>query len=1227
MRALEKVREQLSTADRAMTIDDVAASLMDEEVAYALSYLASYVEATTLDELLGSERAQHVFAQALRRDTQQRVLHALGEWALSDSRVRWRWPIQPSPSVPAPPEGLDALRKWIAKHDVEPYLGAFGQKIRPFAPSGYFIDTNELVTVEDILWRRGPIKGLSRAVTDRYAIAARSFLHYRARRHALAVQRRELWQVRPHSRALRLFASRLREAFDRLDPSSDDPVFLSGDEHLVMNDAPPTISVRMRGSPSTSVRIELMGYETAPIRVTTSRAVPIERAPEVRAILEWTRDVVHDVQHPLHETLERLVAKPTWMFVVDALAKGLEEVEEKPKREQRLLWRVEETTSDRRFRVEAIVQKRLKSGKWSKGARTARHKIPVEALGPADHLIYDEVSQAEDRFPTNYDPVLLALVGHPRVEHEGRRISVHESRPTLALTPAEGGVRVELRLLDTVFDPEDIDERVHTAWDGDRLHLATLDQRTLGVMRTIAGFGGVLPPESYDRVLELLAKLQPGIELQLPTALRGEPKPGDNPLVVRLDPDDRALALSLRFRPFGATGTSWPAGSGPRIVYGTTKGKRLYVQRDLGAEQKGVRALQDALGLDQLDTRITDLPRALDILDELEQRAARKELITEWPRGRKWKLLGTATSSALKVQVQRAGDWFGVEGYAELDGVKVPLSSLLKAVRRDEQWVQVAPGRFAKIADGLRERLGTADDVLVESKGEIVAGLAAVSEVKALVDEGNLEADDRWIEVLDRMEKASQLDPKLPTALDAELRTYQHEGFTWLARLAEWGAGACLADEMGLGKTVQALAMLLRRRTHGPALVVAPTSVGATWRAEAKRFAPKLKLRSYRGPKRAEQLEKLGKNDVLVTSYDILARDGEILAEHEFATFILDEAQAIKNARTKRAKSARGIKAEWRLALTGTPLENHLGELWSLFRVVSPGLLGTWSHFRERFAAPIERDGIEERRHALAKKIRPFLLRRTKAAVAQELPPRTEVLRPIELSSQEEAIYGAARQEALDGLVASKLEKKRFEVLAALTRLRLLACHPRLVDPTTTVKSSKVESLLELIDELREDGHRALVFSQFVSLLDIVREELDSKGIDPLYLVGSTPAEKRERLVQQWQNGEEPVFLISLKAGGTGLTLTGADTVIHLDPWWNPAVEDQASDRAHRIGQDKPVTIVRLVSQGTIEESVLRLHDDKRALVDGVLEGTGKAGSLSAEELVALIRGDDENSG
>ena len=1223
MLALDQVREKLSAADQAMTIADVAASLIDEEVAYALAYLANYVEAGTLGELLSSERAHHVFVQALRRDTQQRVIHALDEWALSDSRVRWRWPIQPSPAVPPPPESLDELRAWIKAHDVDPYLGAFGQKVRPFAPSGYFIDTTELVTVEDILWRRGPVAGLSRAVADRYAIAARSFLHYRARRHELAVRRRELWQTRPHSRALRLFASRLRDAYDMLDPSSDDPVFLSGDEHLVMHDSPPSISVRMRGAPSATVRIELMGYETAPIRVTTTRGVPIERAPEVRALVEWTRDLVHDVGHPLHDTLERLLGKPTWMFVVDALASGLEQAEETAEREQRLLWRLEETHSDRRFRVDAVVQKRLKSGKWSKGARTQLARIPLDALGPADHRVYDELAQAEDRFPQNYDPVLLALVGHPRVEHEGRRISVHERQPTLALTPAEGGVRVELRLQDTVFEPDDIDERVHAAWEGDRLHLAVLDHRTLGVMRTLAGFGGVLPPESYDRVLELLARLQPGVELQLPTALRGDPLPSGVPLVVRLDPDDRALALSLRFRPFGAAGTSWPAGGGPRIVYGTAKGKRLHVERDLTAEQKGARALQDALGLDQLDTRITDLPRALDILDELEQRAARKELITEWPRGRKWKLLGTANASALKVQVQRAGDWFGVDGHAELDGVKVPLASLLKAVRRNEQWVQVGPGRFAKIADGLRERLGSADDVLVEQKGGIVAGIAAVADVKALVEEGNLEADDGWLDVLERMEKASALEPDLPDELDAELRTYQRDGFVWLARLAEWGAGACLADEMGLGKTVQALAMLMRRGELGPALVVAPTSVGATWRQEAKRFAPTLKMRSYRGPKRAEALSKLGKHDVLVTSYDILARDGEVLAEHDFATFVLDEAQAIKNARTKRAKAARGIRAEWKLALTGTPLENHLGELWSLFRVVSPGLLGTWAHFRERFAGPIERDGIDERRQALSKKLRPFLLRRTKAAVARELPPRTEVLRPIELSSQEQAIYDAARQEALDGLVASKLEKKRFEVLAALTRLRLLACHPRLVDPTTTAKSSKVESLLELIDDLRTEGHRALVFSQFVSLLDIVREELDAKGIDPLYLVGATPAEQRERLVEQWQSGEDPVFLISLKAGGTGLTLTGADTVIHLDPWWNPAVEDQASDRAHRIGQDKPVTIVRLVSQGTIEESVLRLHDDKRALVDGVLEGTGKAGSLSAEELVALIRGED----
>ncbi|MBA3501843.1 MAG: DEAD/DEAH box helicase, partial [Deltaproteobacteria bacterium] len=457
----------------------------------------------------------------------------------------------------------------------------------------------------------------------------------------------------------------------------------------------------------------------------------------------------------------------------------------------------------------------------------------------------------------------------------------------------------------------------------------------------------------------------------------------------------------------------------------------------------------------------------------------------------------------------------------------------------------------------------------------------------------------------------------------ATLRDYQIEGHAWLSRLAAWGTGACLADDMGLGKTVQTIALLLDRAKLGPTLVLAPTSVCFNWIDELARFAPSLRPVIYRDQAdRAACLAALGKRDVLIASYGLLVRDAAQLAGKKFATLVVDEAQALKNATTRRAKAARALDADFRVALSGTPLENHLGELWSLFAIVFPGLLGSWEQFRERYASPIERMNDPDAHAALARVIRPFLLRRTKAEVARELPPRTEIAMPIALSEQELALYEDARLAAVAQVSKQsglRDEQRRFQILAALTRLRLLASHPRLYDPTSQVPSSKLARLVELVEELRDGGHRALVFSQFTSHLALVREELTRAGFTSLYLDGSTPAASRKTIVDAFQRGEGELFLISLKAGGTGLNLTGADYVIHLDPWWNPAVEDQASDRAHRIGQTKPVTVYRLIARGTIEEAILAMHADKRALVASILEGTGAAARLSTRDLIALL--------
>jgi len=482
------------------------------------------------------------------------------------------------------------------------------------------------------------------------------------------------------------------------------------------------------------------------------------------------------------------------------------------------------------------------------------------------------------------------------------------------------------------------------------------------------------------------------------------------------------------------------------------------------------------------------------------------------------------------------------------------------------------------------------------------------------------------MECLERLERAEQLDPQLPTQLNATLREYQIEGFRWMRKLAEWGVGGILADDMGLGKTIQTLAVILDRASQGPCLVIAPTSVAFNWMREIERFAPSLNAHLYRETDREDFLLQLGPGQVVVCSYGLALRDAGKLKEVEWHTMVLDEAQAIKNSRSKTSQAISSIPADWTVALTGTPVENHLGELWSLFHVVSPGIFGGWEHFRTRYASPIEKDNDQDRREALRQRLQPFVLRRTKGEVLRDLPPRTESNLYVELSPEERKRYDQVRlstiAEAMSIAKLPDVQDQRFKILALLTRLRQLACNPKLVDHHWKGGSAKLDLLRDTLKELQDEGHRVLVFSQFVQHLQLIREMLDQEKISYQYLDGSTPPDQRTREVDAFQNGNATVFLISLKAGGTGLNLTAADYVIHMDPWWNPAVEDQATDRAHRIGQTKPVIVYRIIAQGTIEEEILKLHDTKRDLIAGVLEGAQAAAKLSTQDLIAMIKKD-----
>ncbi|WP_308601572.1 DEAD/DEAH box helicase [Massilia sp. Dwa41.01b] len=408
--------------------------------------------------------------------------------------------------------------------------------------------------------------------------------------------------------------------------------------------------------------------------------------------------------------------------------------------------------------------------------------------------------------------------------------------------------------------------------------------------------------------------------------------------------------------------------------------------------------------------------------------------------------------------------------------------------------------------------------------------------------------------------------------------------------------------------------------------MVAPTSVCTNWIAEAARFAPTLNVTLFGPGERAAAIADAGPFDVVVASYGLLQLEAPLFAKKRWHTIVMDEAQAFKNAHTRRSAAVMALQGDFRMVATGTPLENHLGELWNLFRFINPGLLGTADQFQLRFAGPIEKAQDKRAESAARARLRrltqPFILRRTKSQVLTELPPRTEIVLPVELTPEETALYESLRREALDKLASLEApqSQKSIAILAEMMRLRRAVCNPELVAPGLGIGSSKLAAFARLADDLLENRHKALVFSQFVDHLSLIRKHLDARGIKYQYLDGSTSMQERKKRVDAFQAGEGDLFLISLKAGGVGINLTAADYVIHMDPWWNPAVEDQASDRAHRMGQQRPVTIYRLVARHTIEEGIVDLHHHKRDLADSLLEGGDLAARLSPGDMLAMLR-------
>jgi SNF2 family DNA or RNA helicase len=701
-------------------------------------------------------------------------------------------------------------------------------------------------------------------------------------------------------------------------------------------------------------------------------------------------------------------------------------------------------------------------------------------------------------------------------------------------------------------------------------------------------------------------------------------------------PYGSGFRLEMFVQPFTQGGPYLKPGVGVSNIMAKVNERRLKTRRNLRLEENKAREIEEscpildlAIDLEQENQRewhLLDPEECLQALLELEE--IRDKIVLEWPEGGKVAVRRQAGVNQLNLNIRTSQqDWFGLSGNLEINQDEViDLKTLLEKVQKARsRFIPIGDGQFLALTQEFRKRL---DELILysDNKGggkdnEVYVHPLAALALDDLTQESKTTADKGWEKQLKMIQEAQNLVPEVPSTLQAELRDYQVEGFIWMVRLAHLGVGACLADDMGLGKTLQALAVILYLTRNGPTLVVAPTSVCMNWEQEIIRFAPTLKIHMLGGTGRKAKIKSLGKFDILITSYTLLQQEVELFESVGWQIIVLDEAQAIKNAGTKRSRAAMLLQSKFRLITTGTPIENHLGELWNLFRFINPGLLGSYKQFNSRFGIPIEKHHDRDARRQLKKIIRPFMLRRIKSQVLEELPPRTEVTLRVEMNPEEVHFYEALRQQALENIESSGMKSGRhLQILAEIMKLRRACCNPRLIVPDTKISSTKMEVFAEVIDELLGSRHKALVFSQFTGHLALIREYLDKKEIVYKYLDGTTPARERQRQVESFQGGDADLFLISLKAGGLGLNLTAADYVLHMDPWWNPAVEDQAADRAHRIGQKRPVTVYRLVTANTIEEKIVRLHQEKRDLATSLLEGTDVSARISADELLELIR-------
>ncbi len=843
------------------------------------------------------------------------------------------------------------------------------------------------------------------------------------------------------------------------------------------------------------------------------------------------------------------------------------------------------------------------------------------------------------------DPLFRLLI-----DEEYVFLGSSQIRPAIALLPVEASLILkeegENHKLEVSFEPKDINEfkdrlfilGENRPWLTDGFAFYPLETELPGsLLRLFLKNPQVLSKEQislfmehyYDALLDKDALEVRSTKIQ-DVHDDISPRP-----VLYLEDGNGGIVLKPCFA-YGDGPPQITPGTSARTVKATIGDDSFWVRRQIGFEEGalkmfeevGVKLERDGVGRLDGDSALGFLQNTTGVL-----------------RSKGWEIVGELKSLRLSRTVPKVRgaitsgiDWFDLNlaiGYGDVD---VDFSTVLAAYRSGRQYIRLDDGSWGILPlDWLKKAVAPLEElsnIEGQDKGSIKNSdrlkirpyhIPLAEEILTGIDIQSTPAFESLRKRLNSFKGIEEVD--VPSGLTAGLRDYQKRGLDWLGFLSEFSFGGILADDMGLGKTIQTLAHFLRYKEKSvsskPSLIVAPTSVAYNWQEESLRFTPELKVVVLTGPERHQHFESINEADLVITTYALLRRDFNELSKHAYHYIILDEAQFIKNPAAQTTKLCKSLTGNYRLALTGTPLENNLTEVWSIFDFLMPGLLGSHKSFQERYEKPIAKAQDKEAMERLKRRLRPFILRRVKQDVARELPPKTEIIAHCGMTSPQKTLYeqvlNTYRAKVFEAVAKKGIERSQITILDALLKLRQVCNHPQLLKVASNkVKTSgKMELFQEMVEELVSEGHRALVFSQFTQMLAIVRQWLDHKGIHYCYLDGRT--RDRSKVIKEFNENGTPLFLISLKAGGTGLNLTVADYVIHIDPWWNPAVENQATDRAHRIGQDKHVFVYKMITKDSIEEKILKLQKRKKELFDSLLSEGGLSKSLTREDLEELF--------